>query len=170
MNGCELNYKISFYDHCQRQSQYTMSKKIIRKKIEKKILHKKQPATETNVSAIRCHTWTHSTLKITSGKTKLNEELSHELPTLGNWSLWNGSAGVSSLSKWSVFHSFSVFRLLSLVRHTCLCNWIKTTPRRNLMNIPIINSGFVFEFLTRKQKKNGQICRQISAKLAASWR
>ena len=140
-----------------------------KKKIEKKILHKKQPATETNVSAIRCHTWTHSTLKITSGKTKLNEELSHELPTLGNWSLWNGSAGVSSLSKWSVFHSFSVFRLLSLVRHTCLCNWIKTTPRQNLMNIPIINSGFVFEFLTRKQK-NGQICRQISAKLAAGWR
>lgn len=38
------------------------------------------------------------------------------------------------------------------------------------MNIPIINSGFVFEFLTRKQKKNGLICRQISAKLAASWR
>lgn len=51
-----------------------------KKKIEKKILHKKQPATETNVSAILCHTWTHSTLKITSGKTKLDEELSHELP------------------------------------------------------------------------------------------
>lgn len=67
-----------------RQSQCTMSKKIVRKKIEKKILHKKQPATETNVSAIRCHTWTHAILKITSGKTKLNEELSHELPTLGN--------------------------------------------------------------------------------------
>lgn len=50
-----------------------------KKKIEKKILHKKQPATETNVSAILCHTWTHSTLKITSGKTKLDEELSHEL-------------------------------------------------------------------------------------------
>ena len=50
-----------------------------KKKIEKKILHKKQPATETNVSTILCHTWTHSTLKITSGKTKLNEELSHEL-------------------------------------------------------------------------------------------
>lgn len=51
-----------------------------KKKIEKKILHKKQPANETNVSAILCHTWTHSTLKITSGKTKLNEKLSHELP------------------------------------------------------------------------------------------
>lgn len=51
-----------------------------KKKIEKKILHKKQLANETNVSAILCHTWTHSTLKITSGKTKLNEKLSHELP------------------------------------------------------------------------------------------
>ena len=51
-----------------------------KKKIEKKILHKKQHATATNVSAILCHTWTHSTLKITSGKTKLDEELSHELP------------------------------------------------------------------------------------------
>lgn len=48
-----------------------MSKKIIRKKIEKKILRKKQPATETNISAIRCHTWTHSTLKITQGKQNL---------------------------------------------------------------------------------------------------